>query len=172
MVQSQEKGARMPFRDILSREKDLQKPIYHLEILVRGADFQACKDKVIDFFQKYQLVRFSQITVLENKSLSASAPGFEDSLHQAILENRRIVHNLIEELEKEGVRRLNDLGDIPQGYKTKMLHVITHLVDGFFGIDTYFYNLEEESHWITDEFMEKIVSVPFHYWLLRLEAKI
>jgi hypothetical protein len=162
----------MPFRDILSREKDLQKPTYHHEILVRGADFQACNERVLDFFQKYQLVRYSQITIVENKSLSASTPEFEDRLHQAIFENRRIVHELTEELQREGIRTLNDIENIPQGYRTKMLHVITHLVDGFFGIDTYFYNLEEDSHWVTDAFRGKMVFAPSHYWLLSLETKI
>ena len=162
----------MPFRDILSREKDLQKPTYHHEMLVRGVDFQACKVRALDFFGKYQLVRYSHITVLETESLAASDPAFRDRLHQAILENQKIIHDLIAELEKEGISTLNDLGDTPKGYKTKMLHVITHLVDGFFGIDTYFYNLEEESHGVSDEFSGKIISEPSHYWLLSIEAII
>ena len=162
----------MPLGDILSREKDLQKPLYRHTILVKGTDFQTCKARVLDFFQQYQLVRYSHITVLENESLPASDPGFGDRLHQAILENRKILHELIEELQREGIRTLNNLEDTPQGYKTKMLHVITHLVDGFFGIDTYFYNIEEDSHGVTDEFRGKMVAAPFHYWLMRLEAKI
>jgi hypothetical protein len=162
----------VPFRDILSREKDLQKSIYRHTILVKGTDFHACKMRVLDFFQQYQLVRYSHITVLENESLPASDPGFGDRLQQALLENRKILHELIEELQREGIRTLNDLEDIPQGYKTKMLHVITHLVDGFFGIDTSFYNFEEDSHWVTDDCRSKIASAPVLYWLLNVEATI
>ena len=162
----------MPLRDILSREQDLQRPLYRHLILVKGPDFQACKARVLDFFQQYQLVRYSHITVLENESLAASDPGFGDRLHQAILENRKILHELIEELQREGIRTLNNIEDIPQGYKTKMLHVITHLVDGFFGIDTSFYNFEEDSHWVTDDYRGKIASAPSLYWLLSLEARI
>lgn len=162
----------MPFRDILSREKDLQKPLYRHTILVKGRDFQACKARVLDFFQQYQLVRYSQVTILENESLPASDPGFGDRLHGAILENRKILHELIEELQREGIRTLTNLEDIPQGYKTKMLHVITHLVDGFFGIDTFFYNFEDDSHWVTDDCRSKIASAPFLYWLLNVEATI
>jgi len=167
-----QKGDSVPLRDILSREKDLQKPIYRHTILVKGRDFQACKARILDFFQQYQLVRYSHITVLENESLPASDPGFEDRLHEAILENRRVLHELIEELQREGVRTLNNLEDTPQGYKTKMLHVITHLVDGFFGIDTSFYNFEENSHWVTDDYRGKMALKPSLYWLLSLEAKI
>ena len=162
----------MPLGDILSREKDLQKPLYRHSILVRGVDFQACKARILDFFQHYQLVRYSHITVLENESLPASDPGFGDRLRQAVLENRRILHGLIEELQREGVKTLNNLEDIPQGYKTKMLHVITHLVDGFFGIDTSFYNFEEDSHWVTDACREKMALEPSLYWLLTVEARI
>jgi hypothetical protein len=172
MVQSHRKGVHVPLRDILSRGKDLQKPLYRHTILVKGPDFQACKARILDFFQQYQLVRYSHIAVLENESLPASDPGFGDRLHQAVLENRKILHELIEELQREGIRTLNNLEDIPQGYKTKMLHVITHLVDGFFGIDTFFYNFEEDSHWVTDDYRKKMALEPSHYWLLSLEAKI
>jgi hypothetical protein len=162
----------VPLKDILSREKDLQKSKYRHIILVKGPDFQACKARILDFFQQYQLVRYSHITVLENDSLPASDPGFGDRLDQAILENRRILHELIGECQREGIRTLHNLEDIPQGYKTKMLHVITHLVDGFFGIDTFFYNFEEDSHWVTDDCRGKIASEPSRHWLLSLEAKI
>jgi hypothetical protein len=172
MVQFSRKGVPVPLGDILSREKDLQKPIYRHSILIRGVDFQACKARILDFFHHYQLVRYSHITVLENESLPASDPGFGDRLHQAVLENRRILHELIEELQKEGVKTLNNLEDIPQGYKTKMLHVITHLVDGFFGIDTSFYNFEEDSHWVTDDYRRKMALEPSFYWLLTVEARI
>src|SRR4030043_54062 len=67
---------------------------------------------------------------------------------------------------------LKDLQELPQGYKSKILHVITHLLDGFFGIDTYFYNLEEDSHWVSEELKEKIKTNPPIFWLLSLEAQI
>ncbi len=52
---------------------------------------------------------------------------------------------------------------MPQGYKSKMLHVITHFLDGFFGIDTFFYNLEEDSHWVSEELQKKIAEAPTYY---------
>jgi hypothetical protein len=161
-----------PVRDILSREKDLRKTNYRHEILVRGKDLEACKGKVLRFFRDYQLVRYSSVTVLEDESLPASDPGFGDRLESAGLENRRILHELVEELRGEGVSLLNDLENMPQGYRTKMLHVITHLLDGFFGIDSFFYNLEEDSHWVSEQLRRKMAGAPTDYWLLPVEGRI
>jgi hypothetical protein len=162
----------MPITDILSREKDLQKNTYQHEILVKGTDFEACKAKVLQFFERYQLVRYSQIDAAQDASLAAGDPDFDDRLQKAILKNREILHALRDELQREGVDTLHDLSALPQGYKTKMLHVITHLLDGFFGIDTYFYNLEEDSHWVSDTLIKKIHTNSSYYWLLTIEAKV
>lgn len=114
---------------------------YYHEILAEGQDFETCKRKVLHFFHNYQLVRYSRIDVLEGESIQASNPVFWERLEKAILNNRRVLQNLIAELEDEGIKALKELNKLPQGYKSKMLHTITHLLDGFFGIDTYFYNL-------------------------------
>ena len=57
-----------------------------------------------------------------------------------------------------------------QGYESKVLHIITHLVDGFFGADTVFYNLEEDSHWLSDKLTDKIKEQPEKFWLLKIEC--
>jgi hypothetical protein len=161
-----------PVRDILSRDKELQKPKYRHEILVRGKDLESCKSKVLRFFRDYQLVRYSSVIILEAESVPSSDPDFTARLQTAQIENRRLLHKLVEELRGEGINLLNDLENMPQGYRTKMLHVITHLLDGFFGIDSYFYNLEEDSHWVSDEMKRKIERSPVDYWLLPLEGRI
>ena len=162
----------MPLSDILSREKDLQKNAYQHEILVKGDDFGTCKAKILQFFERYELVRYSQIDVAQDASLSAGDPDFDDRLQKAILKNRGILQALTDELQREGVDTVHDLSALPQGYKTKMLHVITHILDGFFGIDTYFYNLEEDSHWVSDVLSKKIHAHSSKYWLLTIEAKV
>ena len=144
---------------------------YH-ETLTGGPDFKVCKRKVLHFFQNYQLVRYSHINILEEDSVPASSPVFLDRVEKAILKNRRTVHDLIKELQGEGVITLDDLQELPQGYKSKMLHTVTHFLDGFFGIDTYFYNLEEDSHWVSEELQKKIEASPSGYWLLTLEANM
>jgi hypothetical protein len=162
----------MPLTDILSREKDLQKNVYKHEILVKGSDFETGKAKVLQFFKRYQLVRYSQIDIPRDAALAAGDPDFDNRLQKAILKNRGIVDALADELQREGVDTLHDLAALPQGYKTKMLHVITHLLDGFFGIDTYFYNLEEDSHWVSEPLIRKIHTDSSQYWLLTIKAKV
>jgi len=162
----------MPFNDILDRHQDLNRPIYHYKVLVKGAGFEACEGKVLLFFQKYQLVRFSVITIQKTASLSALHSGFHEELQAAILANQRILRSLIRELQQENVTNLDDLNDLPQGYKTKLLHIITHFLDGFFGIDTFFYNLIEDSHWVSKELQNAMANTPSEFWLLSLDAII
>jgi hypothetical protein len=162
----------LPFDDILDRHQDLNKPIYHYEILVSGSEFELCKKRALLFFQRYQLVRFSVIKIQESKSIASSNPEFHVRLQEAILANRKILQNLIRELQNEKVSTLDDLNELPQGYKTKILHIITHFLDGFFGIDTYFYNLIEDSHWVSDKIQNMIGKTASDFWLLSLDASI
>jgi hypothetical protein len=162
----------MPYQDILSRHEDLKKTKYHHKMLVMAPDFDAAEKKVLHFFEKYELVRYSFIEIKGNESMPASDQQCEQRIREAILENRQILNGLVQELQDEQVRTLDDLKDLPQGYKSKMLHVITHFVDGFFGIDTYFYNLTEYSHWVTQPFWDKIRATPADYWLLSVEAEV
>jgi len=158
--------------DILSRQKDLGKTQYYHEILTKGADLEFSKRRVLRFFQKYKLINYSNVSVLEKESLPASSPEFEERLKEAILTNRQLLRNLIKELQDEGITTIQNLQAIQQGYKTRVFHVITHLLDGKFGLDTHFYNLEEDSHWVSEELWEKIKNDTSHYWLLSIEAKI
>ena len=161
---------KIPVTDILSRHEELSKTNYYHEILVKGPDIAACRTRTLKFFKNYQLVRYSGIHI--NESISASDPGFSSRLLKAIDKNRQILHDLIKELQKEDVSTLDDLEELPQGYKSKMLHIITHFLDGFFGIDTYFFNLEEYSHWVSDKLQKGIEAAPSAYWLLAVEAEI
>lgn len=162
----------MPLQDILERQRVVGKTKYHHEILVKGSDFGICERKVLHFFEHYQLVRYSRVIILEDESLPASNPGYEKRLEKAILKNRHIVNGLIKELQAEGITTMDDIGKMPQGYKSKMLHVITHFLDGFFGIDTFFYNIEEDSHLVSEELQKKIAEAPTYYWILAAEANI
>ncbi len=162
----------MPQNDILSRNRDLQKSSYSHAILVQGPDFSSARDRALHFFTQYQLVRYSQVVISEEDALNALHDGFIDAVKHALEKNRHIVHDLLEKLRAEGISTLDDLERIPQGYQSKMLHVITHFMDGFFGIDTFFYNLEEDSHWVSEEIFRKIRSEPPRFWLLTVHAVI
>jgi hypothetical protein len=159
-------------KDILSRQKDLGTSKYYHEILTKGTDFVFSQKRVLHFFQKYQLVSYSSVHVIESESLPASSHNFKDRLQKAVLKNRQLLHTLLNELRSEGYTTIQDLQTMPQGHRTKIFHVITHLLDGFFGLDTHFYNLEEDSHWVSETFWKKIKANPSHYWLLSVEGDI
>ena len=144
---------------------------FHHEVLSSGSDFDVCSRKVLSFFEAYQLVRYSQIKILKKDSLPASHPEFWNKLEKAVLENHLVLQQLIRELGDEGVTSLEDLEELPQGYKSSMLHIVTHFFDGFFGVDTYFYNLEENSHWISEKLIKKMQTSPALFWILALEAE-
>ena len=162
----------MIIKDILSRQKDLGTTTFYHEILTKGSDFEFSKKRVLRFFQKYQLVSYSHVYVFESESLPASNHDFEGRIQKALLKNRQLLHNFLNELRSEGYTTIQDLQKMPRGYKTRIFHVITHFLDGFFGIDTQFYNLEEDSHWVSDELWKKIRALPSHYWLLPIKAEI
>jgi len=163
------KRVKVPVTDILSRHEELSRMKYYHEILVKGADKEACKRRVLKFFENYQLVRYSDIKI--DESICATDPGFSARLLKAIRNNRQTLGDMIKELQRENVVTLDDLNRLPQGYKSKMLHVITHFLDGFFGIDTYFFNLEEDSHWVSDAMKKSIDSAPSAFWILTVEAE-
>jgi hypothetical protein len=61
---------------------------------------------------------------------------------------------------------VDQLLTLKQGYATKILHTLTHLLDGFIGIDSAFYNLVEDSHWVSGELAEAIRVAGAEYWLV------
>jgi hypothetical protein len=162
----------MPIKDILSRREDLRTTTYYHEILTKGPDFEFSQKRVLRFFQKYHLVSYSHVYVIDSESLPASSHDFEGRLQKALLINRQLLHNLLNELQSEGYTTIQDLQTMPQGHRTKIFHVITHLLDGFFGLDTHFYNLEEDSHWVSEALWDKIKANPSQYWLLSVKAEI
>ena len=135
-------------------------------LLVRGKGFSLCRQRVEKFFARNFLVKYNTVEVVTAKSYSAADPAFWPALKKGIHCNRRQVAELIKELQEAGFETINDLGSIPQGYESKVLHTITHLVDGVFGVDTCFYNLEEDSHGLTEKLADLIRATPGEFHLL------
>lgn len=142
---------------------------YH-EFLSEGADLSVCRGKLFTFLDSYQLVRYRRVEVVEKSCLSAADGGFPGRLDDSLEINRQRIRSFLEELRQEGVESLGDLESLPQGYQSKTLHTLTHLLDGFFGIDSHFYNLIEGSHGVSAGLRGKIDSSPGGYMLLAVRA--
>ena len=125
-------------------------------LLTAGESLELSKDRVAGFFKKNLLVRYDEVQILDDTSFSADTKDFWSRLEEKISLNRRVVDNFIKELQESGYRDFGDLKKMEQGYESKVLHLITHMLDGFFGADTVFYNLEEGSHGVGEDFKEKI----------------
>lgn len=91
---------------------------------------------------------------------------FWDTLGMGLAANDVFARRMLAHLKEEGVTTLDGLLELKQGYSTKILHTLTHLLDGFIGIDSVFYNLVEDSHWVSEELSETIREQVEAYWLV------
>ena len=117
-------------------------------LLATGRDFHWCEERVRGFFASNLLVRYDRLEIDPAKAVRGDDPEFFPRIEAEIEANRRVLRTLIAELEETGVQALADLAALRQGYQSKLLHTLTHLVDGFFGIDSRFYDLDASSHWL------------------------
>jgi hypothetical protein len=143
--------------------------VFH-DFLVKAPDFSSVKVQVNKFLQGTTLIRYGSVEIDHNKSCSAENKVFWQKLDQGVAKNRKIVKNLIDELELCDYSTLQDLFFVKQGFESKILHTITHMLDGFIGVDSVFYSLIEDSHWLSSSLREEIISDPTRYWLVHVVA--
>jgi hypothetical protein len=146
------------------------KIIAHHQILVAGDSYQNCKRQVEDFFQRTQLVRYDRVEIDDKGAIPGSNKKFGIWIKEAVRKNRQILQELVQELENTGVKSTPDLLDMPQGYPSKVLHILTHFLDGFIGTDSAFYNLIDDSHWLMESTEQSIKSAPGGYWLIPIDC--
>lgn len=141
-------------------------------MLALAPDESRAAEAVRLFFARTQLVRYDTVTIAAEKSLTGGHSGFWERIEEGVAENRRVLAGILAELKKAGVRALDDLAQLPQGYQSKLAHTATHLLDGFFGIDSAFYNLVEDSHWLSEPLRREIARRPEEYHLLTVKAEL
>ena len=142
---------------------------HHL-ILATADTEELCRTHILDFFKQTSLLRYDRIEVIDESVLCGTDNTFASSLENGLLKNKKILAGLVDELGSAGCTKLDDLLSLPQGYPSKILHIIAHFLDGFIGIDTPFYNLVDDSHWLTDETETRIQTAPEHFWLYTLDC--
>ena len=142
------------------------------DILIAGSDFESCRHRVERFFDRTMLIRYDEVQVIESESICAVEKDFGARLQEGLAANRQVLEEFLENLKKEGFTALDDITDLEKGYLSKILHLIAHLQDGFIGIDSRFYNLEEDSHWVSKNLQKEIDAIPESYWVVRLMGKI
>ena len=142
------------------------------DMLVSGSDLATCERHVRLFFAKSQLVHYDSVEIDRQHSVNGTDPRFNDYLQEALAENRRILRGLLAKLQEEGCATLEDVLELHQGFKSKLLHTISHLLDGFFGIDSRLFDIDEISHWLTEGRQRELAQRPESCWLLRVKAQL
>lgn len=141
-------------------------------MLVMAPDAAKAASLVRRFLERTQLVRYDAVHLYQEEGQNAAAAGFAARLEEGLEANRRALDEVVVELKRAGIRSLDELARIPQGYQSKLAHTAVHLLDGFFGIDSAFYNLVEDSHWLTSQLRREIELAPEDYYLLPLKGEL
>ncbi|MFN2354568.1 MAG: hypothetical protein ABR512_08595 [Desulfopila sp.] len=139
-------------------------------VLVAGQDYSTASAQVQDFFDTTLLVQYDRAVIRPEKSCSAGDADFAALLEKGVEANRTTLEKFVDEFAETGFQTVKDLHRVECGYPSKLLHIITHFVDGFIGIDTKFYNLIDDSHWLPENTAGAIVDNPAHYWLIHLDG--
>jgi hypothetical protein len=111
-------------------------------VLASAESKEECKAQVLHFFDTTSLVRYDRIVVDESRHLSARDDTFPAALEKALDRNRQILSELVDELGAAG----------------------------FIGIDSVFYNLVNDSHWLPGETAARILDEPDRFWLISLDC--
>ena len=138
-------------------------------VLSEGESPETCRTQVINYFERTSLVHYDTI-VIDEDILCGSDPTFGQQLDLGLKRNRQTLDKFIEELGATGFEKRDDLMGLNQGYQSKILHIIAHFVDGFIGIDSVFYNLVDDSHWLSAATKKQIDREPKRFNLLFLKC--
>jgi hypothetical protein len=140
-------------------------PISHY-FLVRSQSGPLAGRHVERYLHNNQLICYAEFHVLPEEIINGTDASFWETLEHGLAANASFAWRMLEHLKEEGVTTLEQLPDLHQGYLTKVLHTLTHLLDGFIGIDSVFYNLVEDSHRVSDGLATTIRATPDHHWLV------
>jgi hypothetical protein len=139
-------------------------------VLVSAPTIEKGSTQVKDFFFNSLLVRYDKIDIRTEKCHRGNDKEFKVALQNSLATNRKTLCNLVEEFKKTGFQKAEDIIKVKHGYPSKMLHIISHFLDGFIGIDSVFYNLIEDSHWISEATARGIEDAPKEFWLIHLDC--
>ena len=142
------------------------------KILAMEPDFEKSSAHVLRFLDHTSLVHYDAVRVVAAESCSGADPRFWPWLEQGLADNRRVLTQLTGELRTAGTKEFNDLLAMPQGFQSKIFHTMAHLLDGFFGIDSQFYSLPDDSHWLEASLRRQIETDPEDFWLITVVATL
>lgn len=142
-----------------------QYKISHL-FLVEAESPEEGTEQVEHYLKGNPLITYSDLVIRPDEIIGSKEGRFGPMLEKGIAKNMDFALSLIETLKSEGVETLDGLVHMEEGYLTKLLHTLTHLLDGFIGVDSVFYNLVEDSHRISRTLKMSVDTEREKYWLI------
>ena len=139
-------------------------------LLANSGSYEECKKQIVSFFEKTTLVQYDRISIDDDSVINGDHELFAAQLEDCLEQNRAVLDKFITELGTTGFSSVSDLPTLEQGYPSKVLHLIAHFLDGFIGIDTVFYNLIDDSHWVSTETRKLLDTDPGKFWLVPLDG--
>ena len=64
------------------------------DILLAGSDFASCRKRVKHFFDSTMLIRYDQVQIVENVSISGTDKGFSIRLQEGLAANQKTIGEL------------------------------------------------------------------------------
>jgi len=136
--------------------------------LATGSTPEQARQQTLHFMNTTRLIAYQSTGINDEEIQSGLSTDFWSGIEAGITANRAFCKSLMVELQETGLTGIEDLLTIPHGYPSKLLHILTHMLDGFIGIDSVFYNLAEDSHWLSAPLRATIQQNPENYWLVPL----
>lgn len=141
-------------------------------ILVMGPNLEKSTAHALRFLDRTPLVQYDRVRVIAAESCANTDSRFWPWLEEGVVQNRQVLAKLLGDLRAAGTKDFQDLLSMPQGFQSKIIHTVAHLLDGFFGIDSIFYSLPEDSHWLSDTLRKQIEASPEEFWLIKVVATL
>ena len=142
-----------------------QYKISHL-FLVEAENPQEGAEQVEHYLKGNPLITYSDLVIRSDEIIGSKEGRFWPMLNKGIAKNMDYALSLVDTLKEEGVETIEELVHMEEGYLTKVLHTLTHLLDGFIGVDSVFYNLVEDSHRISHTLKKSVDAEREKYWLI------
>jgi len=140
-------------------------PVSHY-FLVHSLSAQLAGQHVERYLAGNQLISYAEFLVRPEEVLNGVDEKFWSTVALGLAANHTFARRMLDHLQEEGLSTLEQLLELKQGYTTKILHTLTHLLDGFIGVDSVFYNLVEDSHQLSEVLDAAIQTTPAEYWLV------
>ncbi|MDA3833082.1 MAG: hypothetical protein PF495_06755 [Spirochaetales bacterium] len=134
--------------------------------LAKAGSNEKANKQVLHFLGNTDLITYDTFEIHAPGCMNGSHQQFWPCIEDGLDKNMAFSEMVLAELQTTGVSTMNDLLQLAPGYPSKLLHILTHMIDGFISVDSCLYNLVEDAHTISINLNKAIQAAPEQYWLI------